>query len=199
MYNNNTINLNNNYCEQNWGFMFNNTWRHFHTCWVRRRTTAAGFHMQNMCDVWVNTLEYWSKYTHFIYFFPYISTQLTLCPIHHHHWAAVVSRGWAKASAGRLQVSLSCAALCHIVSLQYLSRSSLHRLAGLPCRLFLSYGLQVVTCEVHSALNIKLLEPLAQGASRFEKSLAPPKLHWPPIFSNDVSPSKTVVDIKTSK
>ena len=33
-----------------------------------------------------------------------------------------------------------------------------------------------------AALNIKLLEPLAQGASRFEKSLAPPKIHWPPIF-----------------
>ena len=33
-----------------------------------------------------------------------------------------------------------------------------------------------------TALNIKLLEPLAQGASRFEKSLAPPKIHWPPIF-----------------
>ncbi len=50
----------------------------------------------------------------------------------------------------------------------------------------------------NTALNIKLLEPLAQGASRFEKSLAP-QIHWPPIFSNDVSPSKTVVDIKTLK
>ena len=67
----------------------------------------------------------------------------------HHHWAAVVSCGWAKASACRLQVSLSCAVLCQIVSLQYLSRSSLHRLAGLPRRLFLLYGLQVVTREVH--------------------------------------------------
>ena len=56
-----------------------------------------------------------------------------------------MSRGCVlKASACRLQVSLSCAVLYHIVSLQYLSRSSLHRLAGLPCRLFLSYGLQVV-------------------------------------------------------
>ena len=34
-----------------------------------------------------------------------------------------------------------------------------------------------------SALNIKLLEPLAQGASRFEKLLAPN------FFSNDVCPS----------
>ena len=39
-------------------------------------------------------------------------------------------RGWAKALACCLQ--MSCAVLCHIVSLQYLSRSSLHRLAGLP-------------------------------------------------------------------
>ena len=38
------------------------------------------------------------------------------------------------------------------------------------------------------APNIKLLEQLAQGASRFEKLLPPPtKIHWPPIFSNDVS------------
>ena len=36
---------------------------------------------------------------------------------HHHHWAAVVSRGWAKASACRLQITLSCAVLCHIVSI----------------------------------------------------------------------------------
>ena len=57
---------------------------------------------------------------------------------HHHHWAAVLSRGWAKASTCRLQVSLSCVVLCRIVSLQYLSRSSLHRLAGVLCRLFLS-------------------------------------------------------------
>ena len=56
----------------------------------------------------------------------------------HHHWAAVVSRGWAKASACRLQVCLSCAVLCQIVSLQYLSRSSLHHFAGLPCRMVLT-------------------------------------------------------------
>ena len=29
------------------------------------------------------------------------------------------------------------------------ARSSLHRLAGLPCRIFLSYGLLVMTREVH--------------------------------------------------
>ena len=60
-----------------------------------------------------------------------------------------MSRGWAKALACRLHVSLSCAVLCQIVSLQNLSRSSFHRLADLPCRLFLSYHLQLMTCKVH--------------------------------------------------
>ena len=64
---------------------------------------------------------------------------------------------------------------------------------------FNSFPLIFRVCFHLTALNIKLLEPLAQGASRFEKSLAPPKIHWPPIFPNDVSPSKTVVDIKTLK
>ena len=54
-----------------------------------------------------------------------------------------MSCGWAKASACRLQITLFCAIRCHIVSLQYLSRSALHRLACLRYRLFLSYGLQV--------------------------------------------------------
>ena len=49
--------------------------------------------------------------------------------------------------------------LCHIVSLQYLSMSSLHRLADLPCRLFLSYGLQVVTREVHRSSLRRLICP----------------------------------------
>ena len=70
-----------------------------------------------------------------------------------------MSRGWAKASACHPQMTLSCAVLCHIVSLQYLSRSSLHRLAGLPCRLFLSYGLQVVTREVHRSSLRRLICP----------------------------------------
>ena len=70
-----------------------------------------------------------------------------------------MSRGWAKASACCLQTILSCAFLCHIVSLQYLSRSSLHRLAGLPCRLFLSYGLQLVTREVHRSSLRRLICP----------------------------------------
>ena len=52
-----------------------------------------------------------------------------------------------------------CFPLLHIVSLQYLSRSSLHRLAGLPCRLFLSYGLQVVTREVDRSSLRRLICP----------------------------------------
>ena len=68
-----------------------------------------------------------------------------------------MSRGWAKASACRFQVSLPCAVHCHIVWSQYLSRSSRHRLAGLPCRLFLSYGLQVVTREVHRSSLRRLI------------------------------------------
>ena len=70
-----------------------------------------------------------------------------------------MSRGWAKASTCRLQITLSCAFLCHIVSLQCLSRSSLHRLAGLPCRIFLSYGLQIVTREVHRSSLRRLICP----------------------------------------
>ena len=52
---------------------------------------------------------------------------------HHHHWAAVLHPGWENAS-------LSCAVLCQIVSLPYLSRSSIRHLAGLPCRLFWSWS-----------------------------------------------------------
>ena len=71
-----------------------------------------------------------------------------------------MSRGWANTSACRLQITLSCAFLCHIVLLQYLSRSSLHRLAGLPCRLFLSCGLQVVTREVLRSSLRRLMGPM---------------------------------------
>ena len=71
-----------------------------------------------------------------------------------------MSRGWAKTSACHLQVSLSCAVLGQIVSLQYLTRSSLRRLADLPCRMFLSlllYGLQVVTGDVHRSSLRRLI------------------------------------------
>ena len=47
-----------------------------------------------------------------------------------------VSR-WSPDNTRRLQFSQHCAVLCHIVPFQYVSRSSLHRLAGLPCRHFL--------------------------------------------------------------
>ena len=57
------------------------------------------------------------------------------------------------------KITLSCAVLCHIVSPQYLSRSSLHRLAGFPSRLFLSYGLQVVTRDVYRASLRRLMCP----------------------------------------
>ena len=70
-----------------------------------------------------------------------------------------MSRGWAKASARSLQITLSCAFPCRTVSLQYFPRSSLHRLGGLPCRLFLSHGLQVVTREVHRSSLRRLICP----------------------------------------
>ena len=58
--------------------VFSNVYRSFHVyqhvtsfshmrgALVGRRTTAAGFHMQNMCDVGAKTLEYRSKYTHIL-------------------------------------------------------------------------------------------------------------------------------------
>ena len=72
-----------------------------------------------------------------------------------------MSRGRAKASACRLQITLSCAVLCHIVSLQYLSRSSLHRLTGLPV-VFSCHNvcLQVVTREVHRLSLRRLVYPV---------------------------------------
>ena len=53
-----------------------------------------------------------------------------------------------------------CAALFQIVPIQYLFRSSLRRLAGLPLRLCLSYGLQVVTSEVHRSSLRRLVCPV---------------------------------------
>ena len=49
--------------------------------------------------------------------------------------------------------------LIQIVSLQYLFRSSLHRLADLPCRFFLPRCLQVVTREVHRSSFRRLVCP----------------------------------------
>ena len=62
-------------------------------------------------------------------------------------------RDWAKASACRLQITLSCAFLCHIVSLQYLSRSSLHRLAG-HLVVFSCHGLQVLIISMTFVLSL---------------------------------------------
>ena len=73
---------------------------------------------------------------------------------YHHHWAAVVSRGWAKATPCRLQVSLSCAVLCHTVSLQFSSRSSIHRLAvpSLPTSPCFKKLAQCHFCNIFSLL-----------------------------------------------
>ena len=53
-----------------------------------------------------------------------------------------------------------CLVLCQIVSLQYLSRWSLHRLAGLLCRIFLPHGLQVVTREVNRSSLRRFICPV---------------------------------------
>ena len=104
-----------------------------------------------------------------------------------------MSRGWAKASACHLQITLYCAVLCHIVSLQYLSWSSLHRLAGLSCRRFLSYGLQVVTREVHRLSLRRLICP-AQDHFFFHS------VHYIydfcPLSEPDVGPSIFVCDVE---
>ena len=50
-------------------------------------------------------------------------------------WAAVVfptSRGWGKGSASHLPLVYDCDVLCPIMSVQYLPKSSLQRLADLP-------------------------------------------------------------------
>ena len=105
-----------------------------------------------------------------------------------------MSNGWAKASACRLQIALSCAVLSHIVSLQYLSRSSLHCLAGLPCRLFLSYGLQVVTREV-LRLSLKLLICPAQDHFIFSHNVHN-IYDFCPLPDPDVGPSIFVCDVE---
>ena len=82
---------------------------------------------------------------------------------------------------------------CHIVSLQYLSRSSLHRLAGLPCHLFLSYGLQVVTREVHRSSLRRLICP-AQDHFMF---LSVDYIYeFCPLPDPDVGPSIFVCDVE---
>ena len=88
---------------------------------------------QEFCDIRKMYINSYALPGYLILISQFLTTSITPSS------SAVVSCGWTKASACRLQITLSCAVICHIVSLQYLSRSSLHRLAGLPCRLFLSY------------------------------------------------------------
>ena len=97
-----------------------------------------------------------------------------------------MSRVWGKASACRLQITLSCAVLCHIVSLQYLSRSSSHRLAGLPCHMT---SFQVVTCEVHRSSVSRLICP-AQDHFIFLS------VEFCPLPDPDVGPSIFVCDVE---
>ena len=56
------------------------------------------------------------------------------------------------------------------MSLQYFSRSSLRRVAGVSCRIFLSYRLQVVTHEVYRS-SLRRLICLAQDHLIFLTSL----------------------------
>ena len=80
---------------------------------------------------------------------------------HIHHWAAIVSRGWRSpqhAASKLTWLVLSSAGSC-LSSICPGPVLSLHRLAGLPCRIFLSYGLQVVTREVHRSSLRRLICP----------------------------------------
>ena len=67
---------------------------------------------------------------------------------------------------------LACIVLSSVISCRssICPRSSLHRLAGLPCCLFLSYGLQVVTRDVHRSSLRRLIFP-AQDHFSFLKVL----------------------------
>ena len=93
------------------------------------------------------------------------------------------------------KMTLSCAVLCHIVSLQYLLRSSLHRLAGLPCRLFLSYGLQVVTREVHRSFVFEAVNMPCPGPFHLSHSLDY-IYEFCPLPDPDVDPSIFVCDVE---
>ena len=66
---------------------------------------------------------------HFIIIIIIIIIRQPLCPVVWRRPQHAVSK---------LACLFNCAVLCQIVPLQYMSRSSLHLLAGLPCRLFLS-------------------------------------------------------------
>ena len=86
---------------------------------------------------------------------------------HHHHWAAVMSRSWVITSACCFQASLWCVAHCQVVSLQYLPRSTLHRLASLPSRVVLSYGLHVVTRMRYTSAGYEAVVVSCPGPHHF--------------------------------
>ena len=70
----------------------------------------------------------------------------------------------------------------------------LHRLAGLPCRLFLSYCLQVVTREVHRSSLRRLICP-AQNHFIFSYS-ADYVYEFCPLPHPDVGPSAIECDVE---
>ena len=70
----------------------------------------------------------------------------------HPHWTDSRSVSWL----GEVSLVLRCYL---ILSLQYLSMSSLHRLTGLRYRLFLPYDLQRATRETHRSSLRRLVYP----------------------------------------
>ena len=93
---------------------------------------------------------------------------------------------------------LYCTVLCQIVSLQYLSRSFVYLLTGLPYRIFLSYVLQVVTREVHRSSLRRLIYP-AQDRLIFLTLQIRPPISMTRVFSlpdPDVGISVLVCDVE---
>ena len=91
---------------------------------------------------------------------------------------------------------LSCAVLCHIVSLQYLSRSSLHRLAGLSCRLFLVIWSPSVDTRGPSVV-FEVVDMPCPGPFHFSHSVDYLNIYeFCPLPNPDVGPSIFVCDVK---
>ena len=81
-----------------------------------------------VCSV-TNSFEYSERALPIIKFS--ITFEFVINSSHHHHWAAVVSRGLANASAAcLLHVSMSCVVLCQIVSLWTVLVQVVSRLLG---------------------------------------------------------------------
>ena len=100
-------------------------------------------------------------------------TQVTGRTRHRYHaWVCGFRSG---VTSPELLITLSyCDSQCHTVT----GHSALSCVTGTVCTVT-DHCFVIESLE--TALN-KLLEPLAQGASRFEKLLAPLKIHWPPIL-----------------